>query len=421
MRKVLELPAFRRLLAVTTLNEIAMSVGAVALALLVYHRTGSAFGATAFFLCAEFGPAFFSPLLVARLDQGSVRRVLGLLYALEGLIFLVIALSLGRLSVAAILALVLLDGTLGVAARVLARAAWTSITSPIGLLREANALIQTSRSICYLVGPALGGALVVAGGTRAALFTDVFAFALMTATMATAHGLPEAVAKRSPSAGRLREAFAKIRTAPLLRRLVGLQALGMLFFTITIPVDVVLAQHTLHAGAGGYGVLLAAWGGGAILGSAAYARWRTLPSRILMTYGTLLMGGGFLMMALAPIIGVAIAGAAVAGVGAGIQGAAMRAALQEATPRQWMAPILSLNESVFQAVPGAGMLLGGAIAALAGARTALAVAAGGSLFVATVIWLRLEVGTQHVASADVDDPGAEPDPEPALATPASRP
>lgn len=414
MRKVLELPAFRRLLVVTTLNEIAMSVGAVALALLVYHRTGSAFGATAFFLCAEFGPAFFSPPLVARLDQASVRRVLALLYALEGLIFLVVALCLGRLSVAAILALVLLDGSLGVTARVLARAAWTSATSPFGLLREANALIQTSRSVCYLVGPALGGALVVAGGTRAALFTDVAAFALMTAMIATAHGLPDAVTKRSPSAGRLREAFARIRTEPLLRRLVGLQALGMLFFTITIPVDVVFAQHTLHAGAGGYGVLLAAWGGGAIVGSAAYARWRALPSRILMTYGTLLVGGGFLVMALAPTIAVAVGGAAVAGVGAGIQGAAMRAALQEATPSQWMAPILSLNESVFQAVPGAGILLGGGIAAFAGARTALAVAAGGSLLVAAVVWLRLEAGSRRVASADVNDP----EPEPALATPA---
>ena len=40
-----------------------------------------------------------------------------------------------------------------------------------------------------------------------------------------------------------------------------------------------------------------------------------------------------------------------------------------------MAMIMSLNESLVQAAPGVGILLGGAIAALAGPRVALAVAA----------------------------------------------
>ena len=42
-----------------------------------------------------------------------------------------------------------------------------------------------------------------------------------------------------------------------------------------------------------------------------------------------------------------------------------------------MALIMSLNESMFQAMPGAGIVLGGAITALAGPRVALAVAGGG--------------------------------------------
>ena len=50
-----------------------------------------------------------------------------------------------------------------------------------------------------------------------------------------------------------------------------------MFFTISVPVEVVLAQHTLHKGAGGYGALLAAWGAGAVLGSAVYARWHARP------------------------------------------------------------------------------------------------------------------------------------------------
>ena len=48
-------------------------IGSVALALLVYRRTHSALGATAFFLFAQFVPALLSPLCVARLDQFPAR------------------------------------------------------------------------------------------------------------------------------------------------------------------------------------------------------------------------------------------------------------------------------------------------------------------------------------------------------------
>ena len=53
---VLKLPAYRRLLAAYTLNELAWSVGSLALAVLVYRRTGSAIGAMGFFLCSQFVP-----------------------------------------------------------------------------------------------------------------------------------------------------------------------------------------------------------------------------------------------------------------------------------------------------------------------------------------------------------------------------
>jgi hypothetical protein len=50
--------------------------------------------------------------------------------------------------------------------------------------------------------------------------------------------------------------------------------------------------------------------------------------------------------------------------------------------QRWMALMMSLNESLFQAVPGAGILLGGAIAALSGPRAAFAVSGAGALLIA---------------------------------------
>ena len=69
MWRVLQLAPYRRLVVTSLLNELASSIGAVALALLVYRRTGSAIGATAFFLCAQFAPAILSPFFVARLEE----------------------------------------------------------------------------------------------------------------------------------------------------------------------------------------------------------------------------------------------------------------------------------------------------------------------------------------------------------------
>jgi MFS family permease len=176
-----------------------------------------------------------------------------------------------------------------------------------------------------------------------------------------------------------------VRSELMLRRLILLQAAAMLFFMSSAPVEVVLAEHSLHAGAGGYGALLSAWGAGAVAGSAVYARWRALPSRTMIVLGTAALGVGLALMAGAPSIAVACLGSAVAGLGNGMQIVAVRTAVQEATPGRWTALTVSLNESMMQAVPGAAFVLGGGIAAAAGPRPALAVGGAGSLAVALVV------------------------------------
>jgi predicted MFS family arabinose efflux permease len=392
VRRVLKLPAYRRLLGAYTLNELAFSMGSVALALLVYRRTGSALGATAFFLCSQFFPALVAPMVVARLDRRAPREVLPALYALEGVVFLALAALAGRFSLAPVLGLALLDGIIALTARSLARTASVAVTSPAHLLREGNALANTSFSICFMVGPAIAGAVVAAGGTRIALLSNSGLFALIALTLLTASGLPGPTPDRSPARGRVRAALSHARERSGIRILLGLQAAALLFFTISIPVEVVFAQHTLHAGAGGYGGLLAAWGGGAIAGSGVYARWRGWSARALIGLGAASMGIGLLVMAMAPSLAVAIIGAAVAGVGNGVEAVSALTALQEQVEQLWMALMMGLHESISQIVPGAGILLGGAITALAGTRTALAVGGAGALAITAASWVVLRPG-----------------------------
>jgi hypothetical protein len=389
VNRVLRISAYRRLLAAYTLNELAFMVGSLALALLVYGHTGSALGAAAFFLASQFVPALLSPAAVARLEHRPPRPVLPALYWFEALVFFSLAWVADHFSLTAVLALALVDGVAALTARSLARAATVTVTSAAGLLREGNAVANGAFSVCFMLGPAIGGAVVAAAGTSVALIADGVIFGVIGLTLATASGLPEPAPTRHSARGRVRAALAYAREHVVIRRLLLLQVFGVLFFTVSVPVEVVFAEHSLNAGSEGYGVLLSAWGAGAVAGAAIYARWRAIPSRELIVIGAGSLGIGFVVMAIAPTLAVAIVGAAFAGIGNGVEAVAARTALQEATQQRWMALMMSLNESMFQSVPGAGILLGGALAALGSPRTALAVAGVGSLAVTTAAWFGL--------------------------------
>jgi MFS family permease len=394
--RVLKLSAYRRLLSAYALNEIAWSVGTLALAVLVYRRTGSALGAAGFFICAQFVPALIAPALVAKLEDRPTRAILPLLYVTEAIAFGALAWVARHHPVAPVLALVLADGVVALTARSLARAASVAVLNPAGLLGAGNALMNSVFSVCFFLGPALGGGVVAIGGTTAALLTNSGLFLVVALTIATAADLPE-----SPSAsvtdqsqeplppGRVRAALAYARQQRAIRALLSMQAVGLVFYTISIPVEVVFAEHTLHAGTGGYAAMLAGWGAGAVVGSLAYARWHGLPARALIGSAAAAMATGFVVMASAPTIVVATVGAVIAGAGNGVEAVASRTALQERVEQRWMAVMISLGESLVQGVPGIGILIGGAIAALAGARVAFAVAGAGALAIAATAWIIL--------------------------------
>ncbi len=407
MRRVLQLPGYRRLLVAYTLNELAYSIGSLALAVLVYRQTGSALGAASFFLSAQFVPALISPAVVARIDQRDPREILPALYGLEALAFASLAAVASNFSLAPLLVLAVIDGVLALTARAIARAASVAVTSPAGLLREGNALSNAAFSVCFMVGPAIGAVIASQGGTVAALLANSGLFVVIALTLATASGLPKAVTDRGATAGRLRAALAHAARRPAIRLLIGLQAVALLFFTISIPVEVVFALHSLHAGQGGYGALLSTWGAGTVAGSAIYARWRAWPARALISLAAAALGGGFLVMSIAPGLAVALVGAAIAGCGNGVEAVAARTTLQEHVEERWMAMMMSLNESMYQAVPGIGIVLGGALASLATPRAALAVAGAGSLVVTAAAWILL--APKGALAAAPDEQGARTD------------
>jgi predicted MFS family arabinose efflux permease len=382
--RCLRIVAFRRLLAAYVFNELAWSVGTLALSLLVYRRTGSAIGSAGFFLCSQFLPALLSPALVARLDRASVRIVLPILYAVEALLFGALAYLSQHFLLVPVLLLALADGAIAATARSLATAARVEILRPVDLMHEGNALGSFGFSFGYMAGPVIGGAVVAAGGTLAALLVNCGLFGVIACFLAIT-ALPGAKPEPGSALSRLGRGLAHLRSDAVLARLMIIQAIGLCVFTISIPVEVVYAQHTLNAGADGYGLLLGVWGGGAIAGSFVYARFRRRSASALIGGSALALAVGFTVMTVAPSLAVALCGAAIAGAGNSVEWVAWRTAIQVRTPDRWMALVMSLCDSMSMLAPGVGIVAGGLLAEFASARAAFGVAAVGSLLFAIAV------------------------------------
>lgn len=379
----LRVAAFRRLALSYSLNEIGWGFGTVALALLVYDRTGSALAPTALFLATSFLPAFVAPALTARIDGLAIRRALPALYVLEGAIFCALSVLTGHFSLPAVLALALADGALALTGRALTRASVAAALTPSGRLREGNALLNVLFAIAFALGPAAGGVVVGLGGIGVSLLVSAGIFVAMALTLATSGDLPSARPEvPAPWRGRVAEGVRFVRDEPQVRRLLALRGGALAVATLVIPVEVVYARSTLHGADATYGALLAVWGAGTVVGSVFFARAGRIAVAVLLPGALLAMGFGYGIMAAAPTLAVALVGCLVGGAANGVEQVSVIQAIQEPLPADLQARVMGLLESVQAASIGVGFMAGGLLAYVAGARPVFAAASGG-LVIAT--------------------------------------
>jgi predicted MFS family arabinose efflux permease len=391
MRRLVALPGYVRLLGAYTLNELGWFIGTIALSVLVYQRTGSVLGSAGFFLCSQALPALVGPAIVGHLDRTSPRTLLPAMYWLEAALFGVLAWLTTRFALVPLLVIVVIDGVVALVARSIAVGARTQILKPVNMVREGGALQSIMFSIAYLIGPVLGGVITAFGGTAAALLVSCGLFAAMGVALCS-RSIPRAIVHDGPARGRLRAALRYIRHDRPVATILVVQTIALVFFTIPTPIEVVYAVHTLRAGSAGYGVLLSVWGGGALLGSLAFTRWRHGSARVLIAVAIAMAAVGFAIMAAAPDLAIALVGAAAAGVSNGIGSVAITTELQDVVPQSWVAIVTSLDQSLGQLSPGVGIALGGVLAALASVRFALGVAAAGCAVLAALSLVALAPG-----------------------------
>jgi MFS family permease len=374
-------PRLRRILAAYTVNKLGTWFGTVALSLAIYDHTHSAAAVTALFV-ARYLPALVVPALVARVEASPRRGSLSALYAIEAVCTALLAALVWHFWLAALLALVAIDGAVALAASSLlrAQAARTGEEEPEGKRHEsresserdahdANAALNVAMSVSVVVGPALGAVAVNALGGPATLLIDAASFLVCGALLLDLYPYIEERAGTSVRA-RLAAAWGHVWEAPALRAVLLTQAVALVFFETGAPVEVFYTKGTLKAGDVGYGTLLAVWGVGQLGGSLCFARAARRSLGAMLTLGTLAIGLAYLGFAAAPTLLLAALAALLGGVGNGVQWASLIGTVQLLTPERLHGRLMGAVESIGALCPLIGLPLSGLVMALSSPRFA---------------------------------------------------
>jgi MFS family permease len=418
----LESARLRRILLGYTVNRLGTWFGVVALMVAVYDHTHSALAVAGLLLAWQALPAFVVPALVAKVEASSRRRELSGLYFFEALATALLAILLWHFWLPALLLVAVLDGTAALAASALLRAEVARAArdqyeeravqaaerdgsvedAAHEAERRANAALNVAFAATFVVGPALGGAVVASAGAPAALFIDVGSFLLCGALLLDLHPHVEEAAGDSVRT-RLREAWRHISEVPTLGPLLLVEAIAIVFFESGAPIEVTYAKATLKAGAGGFGLLLASWGAGAVLGSLVFARMVRRPLPAMLSAGTLAVGLGYVGFAAAPSVALACAAALVGGIGNGVELPALNSIVQRLTPQRLHGRLMGAVESLGALSLAIGVPLGGALVALSSPRVAFLVIGLGTAATAAALLVVMRAGIEPA-------PGAAPAP-----------
>jgi MFS family permease len=391
-RRALRLPGLPQLAGALTLAELGETLASIALAVVVFGRSGSVLATGAFFVAARLGPALMSQPLAAFIDRRAGRRGLAVCFLVEAVLFALLALPL---PVAVLILVPLLTGTLAVCCRGVTRAEAAVRLTRTDQLRAGNSALNMGFAIAGTLGAAAGGALAALTSATVPLFAASACFVVGgLLVVRTERARPEAEA--SNAFAHLREGWAYARSDRMAALLITVQTAALLAFMLVIPIEVVYAERDLHAGAAGYGALLATWGLGIIVGGLLFARARS-PLTFLAGLSSLAVAAAYAGLAVAPTLGLACAASLLGGIGNGVQWVAVMTALQERVPEALQVRVVGLLDAGAQLAPGLGFALGSVLTALLSARATYAIAGAATTVAATCFFVMHARATRRAA------------------------
>ncbi|MFE0630924.1 MFS transporter [Streptomyces sp. NPDC058864] len=341
----------------------------------VYELTGSTAQVGLVGLAQAVALLVLSPVGGIYADRLDRRR---LLQATQALALLVSAgLAALTLAGAATVGTVVVSSLLATAAATFdqpARQALIPAMVPRERLVDAFALLNPSRELAILVGPAFAGVLIALGGPGAVYVFDAVTYAVLVVVLALLRVPPLAVdGKRRPLLESLWEGVGYVSGRPVVWQLMGLDLAATVFgaYRVLLPA---FAADVLHVGATGYGLLSAAPSAGALIGSAWVFRLvRTAGSGRIVLWGTAAYGLAIVGLAQARVFPVALLAAVALGAADAVATTVRHAAVQLETPDELRGRVSAIYQMCSRGGPALGDTAMGAFAGALGPVAALSV------------------------------------------------
>ena len=242
-------------------------------------------------------------------------------------------------------------------------------------LQQANALQGLSRSGVRVLGPAIGGALVVALSPGWALAVDSVSFFACAVLLSGIRLSPRGESVRAPFLSELRDGWREFRSRTWLWSTVLIFGLGNLFIQFWPVLGPAIAKQRL-GGAGAWATILTASGVGALLGGLWALRHRPRRPLVAAILWPLCFAPQLLVLGNADSTALIGAAALVGGAGLAIHVALWFTVFQREVPERAQSRVASydaLGSFVFAPI---GAAIAGPAAAAIGSDAALEVAAG---------------------------------------------
>jgi MFS family permease len=341
----------------------------------VYQLTGSTAQVGLVGLAQAVALLVLSPVGGIYADRLDRRR---LLQATQGIALLVSAgLAAITLAGAATVWTVVVSSLLATAAATFdqpARQALIPAMVPRERLVEAFALLNPSRELAVLVGPAFAGVLIAVGGPGAVYVFDAVTYAVLVVVLAVLR-VPPLVAdtERRSLLESLREGVRYVAHRPVVWQLMGLDMTATVFgaYRVLLPA---FAADVLHVGATGYGLLSAAPSAGALIGSVWVFRLvRTARAGRIVLWGTAAYGLAVVGLAQARVFTVAIVMALLLGAADAVATTVRHAAVQVETPDELRGRVSAIYQMCSRGGPAIGDSVMGLAAGALGPIAALTV------------------------------------------------
>jgi MFS family permease len=243
---------------------------------------------------------------------------------------------------------------------------------------QAIALGAVNQNLSRAIGPAIGGALYAATSAAALFFVNALSFVPVIGAVARWRGgaRPASAAAPEHVVEAIRAGARYIAGSPALRVILLRAGLFMFFANSIWALLPLIARTRLHLGSGGYGLLLAGVGIGAVAGAVALPRLRgRVPAGALLTASTLLFAAVTLALAYVRVSELAGLALVVGGVAWILALSTLNSQYQGTLPGWAKARGMSYYLVIFQGGGALGSAVFGVIAQDAGLSDALLVAA----------------------------------------------